>query len=442
MQSNKLETPGTNETDTPNWSLAAVEDIAQKVGTPFLLYRADIIRKKIAEIKQLTATAGLQARFAMKACSNHRVLHEMHENGIWIDAVSGNEVLRAMKAGFPVGQNPPVILYTSDVFRDNALEVIVAENILPNVGTPYMIDALAQAGYRGAIGLRLNPGFGHGHVKECDTGGPSSKHGLWFEDINDIKAQVEAAGLTVQLLHAHIGTGPEISEFQANMRRLVDFFVEHLPLFPQVNAINFGGGIPHPYKPGAARINLADIAVVFRDAQRAFSQAAGHEIRVEIEPGRFFVADGASLITRVHGLKSTRTNEKGPGQKFVMVDAGFCDLVRPAMYGSYHHIEVLGKTGQSEEDREDLVVAGPMCESGDVFTRDASEVLDPRSLPTPDVGDLIAIHDAGAYGETMSSNYNSLGRVPQVWCDDTGVHLMSRRQTLEDIIRTECFEEL
>ena len=427
------------DTSALSWSPDGLEALAQKVGTPFLLYQADIIRKKIAAIKDMTASPGLQARFAMKACSGHQVLHAMRQNGIWIDAVSGNEVLRALKAGFPSGQNPPTILYTSDVFRDNALEVIRAENILPNVGTPYMIEALARAGYRGAVGLRLNPGFGHGHVKECDTGGPSSKHGLWYEDIDAIKSQVEAAGLRVSLLHAHIGTGPEISEFQANMHRLVDFFIERLALFPQVEAINFGGGIPHPYKPGAASIDLVACGAVFRHAQQAFQDAAGRDIRVEIEPGRFFVADGASLITRVHGLKSTRTNEKGPGQKFVMVDAGFCDLVRPAMYGSYHHIEVIGKTGQPEED---LVVAGPMCESGDVFTRDADEVLDPRPLPTPEVGDLIAIHDAGAYGETMSSNYNSLGRVPQVWCDDSGAYLVSRRQTLDDIIRTECFEEL
>ena len=428
-----------SDTPAPSWSPDGLESLAQKVGTPFLMYRADIIRAKIAAITAMTDSPGLQARFAMKACSGHQVLHAMRQNGIWIDAVSGNEVLRALRAGFPSGQNPPTILYTSDVFRDNALEVIRAENILPNLGTPSMIGALAQAGYRGAVGLRLNPGFGHGHVKECDTGGPSSKHGLWYEDIEAIKHELETAGFKVSLLHAHIGTGPEIAEFQANMRRLVDFFVERLPLFPQVEAINFGGGIPHPYKPGAARIDLDACGAVFRHAQQAFQEAAGRDIRVEIEPGRFFVADGASLITRVHGLKSTRTNEKGPGQKFVMVDAGFCDLVRPAMYGSYHHIEVIGKTGQPEED---LVVAGPMCESGDVFTRDADEVLDPRPLPTPEAGDLIAIHDAGAYGETMSSNYNSLGRVPQVWCDDNGAYLVSRRQTLDDIIRTECFEEL
>jgi diaminopimelate decarboxylase len=428
------------DTSALSWSPDGLEALAQKVGTPFLLYQADIIRKKIAAIKDMTASPGLQARFAMKACSGHQVLHAMRQNGIWIDAVSGNEVLRALKAGFPSGQNPPTILYTSDVFRDNALEVIRAENILPNVGTPYMIEALARAGYRGAVGLRLNPGFGHGHVKECDTGGPSSKHGLWYEDIDAIKSQVEAAGLRVSLLHAHIGTGPEISEFQANMHRLVDFFIERLALFPQVEAINFGGGIPHPYKPGAASIDLVACGAVFRHAQQAFRDAAGRDIRVEIEPGRFFVADGASLITRVHGLKSTRTNEKGPGQKFVMVDAGFCDLVRPAMYGSFHRISVWD--APDDAPLEPVVLSGPLCESGDVFTRDDVELLQPRPLPPVQAGDLVLIHDAGAYGNTMSSNYNSIGRAPQVWLDDGAPYLISRRETFEDLVRTECFTPL
>jgi diaminopimelate decarboxylase len=427
------------ESSVPGWYLELVESIAAKIGTPFLLYRAETIRKKIADIKDMTSGPGLQARFAMKACSLHCVLKEMRDSGIWIDSVSGNEVLRALGAGFDSGQNPPKILYTSDVFRDNALEVITRENVLANIGTPQMIDDLAATGYRGAIGLRINPGFGHGHVQACDTGGPSSKHGIWFEDIDAAKKRADAAGLEVTLLHAHIGTGAEVSEFQVNIQKLVDFFVHHFDVFPKTEVVNIGGGFPHPYRPETPRIDLAACAGILREAQQIFSQKAGREIRVEVEPGRIYVADGASLITRVHGVKRTATNEKGPGQKFVMVDAGFCDLIRPAMYGSYHAIEVLGKHGEQEED---LVIAGPMCESGDVFTRDDRELLDPRSLPTPAVGDFIAIHDAGAYGEAMSSNYVSLGRVPQVWYDNGKAHLSSRRQTLEDILRTECFEEL
>ena len=124
-----------------------------------------------------------------------------------------------------------------------------------------------------------------------------------------------------------------------------------------------------------------------------------------------------------------------------MVDAGFVDLVRPAMYGSYHGIEVVGKNG--EQPAEEIVVAGPLCESGDVFTRDESELLRPRELPRPDVGDLLAIRDAGAYGYAMSSNYNSIGRAPQLWLEEDGaVEMISRRETLDDLLKAETGERV
>ncbi|MBI4587150.1 MAG: diaminopimelate decarboxylase [Planctomycetes bacterium] len=419
--------------------LDLVRKIAQRVGTPFYLYSAAEIRRRIGEIKKLAGAPGLQARYGMKACSAPRILQEMKAHGIWIDAVSGNEVLRALKAGFAAGSEPPVILFTADVFRDNALPAIIEHRIFPNIGTPQMITDLAQAGYRGPIGVRINPGFGHGHVKECDTGGPSSKHGIWFEEMDEIRRLARRHGFPITLLHAHIGTGPEIAEFQTNIRRLVEFFLELIPDYPEAAAVNLGGGIPHPYRPGAPRLDLEECARVLHRSQASLSERAGRPIRLEIEPGRYFAASGAALITRVCGLKSTRTNAKGPGQTFVLVDAGFCDLVRPAMYGSYHHMEVLGKGGGPEEP---LVVAGPLCESGDVFTRDAADLILPRPLPRPAAGDLIAIRDAGAYGEAMHSNYNSIGRAPQVWLDGGRTRLISRRETLDDLARSECDEEI
>jgi diaminopimelate decarboxylase len=123
-----------------------------------------------------------------------------------------------------------------------------------------------------------------------------------------------------------------------------------------------------------------------------------------------------------------------------MVDAGFNDLVRPAMYGSYHHISIVGKgAGRAPEP---FVVAGPLCESGDVFTRDDKELLDPRPLPQPEVGDLLVLHDAGAYGASMSSNYVSIGRVPQVFWDGGRATLVARRETIDDVMRAECDETL
>jgi diaminopimelate decarboxylase len=422
--------------------LAAVdlEAIARRVGTPFYLYDAATVRRRIADVKAIAPGDGVQARYAMKACSLRRVLQVMREAGIWIDAVSGNEVLRALAAEFPAGPQPPVVLLTADVFRDNALQVVLEHRVLPNIGSPAMLDALQRAGYRGPIGVRVNPGFGHGHVQATDTGGPSSKHGIWADDLPAVRRAAERAGLPIVLLHAHVGSGPQIDEFTANMGRLERFLADWVADFPALEAVNMGGGIPHPYRPEAPTIDLAPVGRALAAARQRLSERAGRPLRVEIEPGRYLVAPAAVLVTRVTDVKATTANDKGPGHTFVMVDAGFTDLVRPAMYGSYHHITVHGAGAGSAP--EPLVVAGPLCESGDVFTRDDRELLDPRPLPRPRIGDLLALHDAGAYGLQMSSHYNSLGRVPQVWREDGRLHLAARRETLEDIVRAECFEPL
>jgi diaminopimelate decarboxylase len=415
-------------------------ELADKVGTPFYFYDGAILRERLARLRELTAGGGLQARYAMKANSSWKVLELVREAGLWIDAVSGNEVLRARRAGLPMGAEPPVVMLTADVLRDNALTVTLENGILPNIGSPGMIDELRGAGYQGPIAVRFNPGFGHGHVQSCDTGGPSSKHGIWLDDLLRVRDAAIAAKMKVVSLHAHVGTGPAIREFDANMRRLVDVYGDLIAHFPDVVAVNLGGGIPHPYKPGAKEYDLGWYRPILVEAKEVLSRKAGRPIRIEIEPGRYPVAGMACLVARVKDVKETRSNEKGPGHTFVMVDAGFVDLVRPAMYGSYHHISIVGAgAGRAPEP---FVVAGPLCESGDVFTRDDREMLVPRELGRPDVGDLLVLHDAGAYGAAMSSNYVSLGRVPQVFWDHGKASLIARRETLEDIVRLECNEPL
>ena len=143
-------------------------------------------------------------------------------------------------------------------------------------------------------------------------------------------------------------------------------------------------------------------------------------------------------------MKRTRTNEKGSGATFAMVDAGFVDLVRPAMYGSYHEIEVVGRDNDDPNTpREPIVVAGPLCESGDIFTRDDRELLAPRLLPRPEAGDLLTLADAGAYGYAMASNYNSIGRAPQLWLEEDGtIEMISRRETIDDLLKAETSERL
>jgi diaminopimelate decarboxylase len=329
-------------------------------------------------------------------------------------------------------------MLTADVLRDNALTMVLEHGVLPNVGSPGMIDELVGAGYSGPIAVRVNPGFGHGHVQSCDTGGPSSKHGIWHEALDRLRERAAAAKLPIVLLHAHVGTGPQIKEFDENLRRLVGMLAERLPAFPDVEAVNLGGGIPHPYRPGAPRYDFAGFRALLVESAGRLEAAAGRMIRVEIEPGRYPVAGAGLLVCRVKDVKKTESNPKGPGHSFIMVDAGFNDLIRPAMYGAYHHISIVGRG--PVRTPEPFVVAGPLCESGDVFTRDDKELLDPRPLPRPEVGDLLVLHDAGAYGAAMSSNYVSIGRAPQIFWENGHATIVSRRETIDDLVRLETNE--
>jgi diaminopimelate decarboxylase len=423
----------------PNQDTDLLKKIADRVGTPFWLYDAAEMRRRIADVKALTASPGLQARFAMKACPAARVLREIKKHDLWIDAVSANECRRAQQAGFALGSNPPEILYTADVFRGAWQEVLLKDAILPNIGSPGMVQDLVEAGYRGPLALRINVGFGHGHVNACDTGGPSSKHGIWWEDVSETVEAARKAGLKIVMLHAHVGSGPKQQELRDNLKRLVAVFAGMASSFPDLEAVSVGGGLPWNYRQPEL-LDVPALARILQEGRETMSQSAGRSIRLEIEPGRYYVASACTLVTRVTDVKKTRSNEKGQGVEFIMVDAGFTDLARPAMYGSYHRITIPARAGLSLEP---FCVAGPLCESGDVFTRGADEMLEPRELPRPQRGDLLCLHDAGAYGYAMSSHYNSLGRAPQVWVEeDASVHLMSRGETLADLISSETNEVL
>ena len=168
------------------------------------------------------------------------------------------------------------------------------------------------------------------------------------------------------------------------MRHLAEVFDELMAAFPEVDAVNLGGGIPHAYRPGARPTTSRATAGDARAVER-LSEVAGRRCASKSSPAgtrsRAWAAGG-----RVKDVKATRTNQKGPGHQFIMTDAGFNDLIRPAMYGSYHKISIVGQA--PDRPPEPFVVAGPLCESGDVFTRDEHELLEPRDLPRPEPGDL------------------------------------------------------
>src|SRR5438093_3804931 len=193
-----------------------------------------------------------------------------------------------------------------------------------------------------------------------------------------------------------------------------------------------GWVIPLPVRPGSTPYYLDSLRSLLNDAVGTLSGTAGRAIRVEVEPGRCLVAGSAVLVARVSDVKETRANARGQGHTFVMVDAGFCDLLRPALYGSYHHIQVWGPGAEAPD--EPCIVAGPLCESGDIFTRGDRELVRPRLMPRPGPGALLVLQDAGAYGSAMSSNYLSIGRAAEVWWETGRGTLIARRETVEDIV--------
>ncbi|HEY7729162.1 MAG TPA: hypothetical protein VID50_12005, partial [Candidatus Eisenbacteria bacterium] len=250
-----------------------LESLAGRVGTPYFLYDAEPLRSNVARLARLTDGSGLAGRYSVKANTARKVLEIVREGGLWIDAASGNEVLRALRAGFPGGAEPPVVMLATDVFRDNALDVVRAHGVLPSLGSPGMIRDLRDAGYRGPIAVRVNPGFGHGHVESCDTGGPSSKHGIWPDDLPAVRRAAGVAGLRITGLHAHVGTGPTLREFDGNLGLLVQFFERLMPDFPDATAVDLGGGFPHPYRPQEAPLDLMRYRPVLEDARDRLSRA-------------------------------------------------------------------------------------------------------------------------------------------------------------------------
>lgn len=413
---------GTSEGDG-----ALIAAVAAEVGTPFWLYDAARIERQIARLRGFDTI-----RYAQKANSNLDLLRVMRRNGVKIDAVSNGEISRALAAGYEAGGDD--LVFTADLFDRSTLERVAALNIPVNCGSPDMIDQIAAASPGHRIWLRINPGFGHGHSNKTNTGGPFSKHGIWHEELASLAPRITAAGLDLVGLHMHIGSGVDY----AHLERVGDAMIEaYRALGLPVRAVSAGGGLSVPYREGGTEIDTAAYFEKWDSARLAIQQHQNAPVEMEIEPGRFLVAAAGCLVAEVRAVK--RVAER----YFVMVDAGFNDLARPSMYGSYHRIDFVDAGGNLVAgERHPVAVAGPLCESGDVFTQGEGGVVEFRELPLPKVGDFCVFGDAGAYGAAMSSNYNSRPLIPEVMIDGGGIRLARRRQTVEELLSLETGESL
>ena len=402
----------------------SVKDIAAKYGTPTWVYDSAVIEQRISELKSFECV-----RYAQKANSNLSILKIMKKNGVVVDAVSAGEVERAVKAGYDLKENPEAIVYTADIFDADALDVIRKYSVPVNVGSPDMIQQLGEAGIKVDVTLRINPGFGHGHSQKVNTGGDLSKHGIWHNQIKECIALGEKYGVNVNGLHMHIGSGSDfehLSEVAGAMVNAAKEFGSNLEI------ISAGGGLPIPYKKeDTTRIDVEKYFKVWDDARKEVEEIVGGKVRLEVEPGRYLIAESGYLVTKICSKKVTGDNT------FLLIDAGFNDLIRPSFYGAYHHISIIPANGELPSETEDVVVAGPLCESCDVFTQEDGGFVVKRTLPKAEVGDYLVLHDAGAYGIVMASNYNTKKIATEVLIHDGKDYEIRQRQTFEDIFRLE-----
>ena len=394
-------------------------------GCPVWVYDAQIVREKIAALHQFDVV-----RFAQKACSNIHILRLMREQGVKVDSVSLGEIERALAAGFDPKAGKDEIVFTADMIDGATLSRVHELQIPVNAGSVDMLEQLGQVSPGHRVWLRINPGFGHGHSQKTNTGGENSKHGIWYADMPAALEVLQRYNLKLVGIHMHIGSGVDYGHLEqvcgAMVRQVIDFGQD-------LEAISAGGGLSIPYREGEEAIDTDHYYGLWSAARDSIAAHLGHAVKLEIEPGRFLVAEAGVLVAQVRSVK-----EMG-SRHFVLIDAGFNDLMRPSMYGSYHHITALAADGRDlvNAPRIETVVAGPLCESGDVFTQQEGGKVETRSLPEVKPGDYLVLHDTGAYGASMSSNYNSRPLLPEVLFDNGVARLIRRRQTIQELLALE-----
>jgi len=413
----------------------AIVELARRFGTPVFVYDAAMIAQRIADLAEFDVV-----RYAQKACSNLAILDLVRRHGVVVDAVSAGEIRRALAAGFqPDKGEPPQIVYTADIFDRESLDLVIEHLIPVNCGSPDMIDQYGQRVPGGQITLRINPGFGHGHSQKTNTGGEGSKHGIWHEQLDDCVQRAAQYDLTIAGLHMHIGSGADLKHLSQVCQAMAK---TASAVGPTIQTISAGGGLSTPYREDDQPLDLAAYYALWNGTRQQLAEEFGHAVRLEIEPGRYLVAESGSLITEIRAIKHMGAN------LFYLVDAGFNNLARPILYGAYHPLAVCSTHTSSEPGHpslpvaagprlQEVIIGGPLCESGDIFTQTEGGYVAKRTLPEAQVGDYLVIGCTGAYGAVMGSNYNSKPLAAEVLLEDGTAHLIRTTQTFDDLIRGE-----
>lgn len=403
------------ENDSGNMMIGGIRanDIADEFGTPVYVTDESIVRQNYRRIHEAFAKhMDTRIHYACKANTSLAILRILEQEGSCIDAVSIGEVLTCIKAGF----SPDRVLYTGVNVSNSELRALVDAKVPINIDSESQLERLAQISTDVQLSFRITPDIGSGHSDKVITGRKDSKFGLPDQRTVETYRRALELGFDVRGIHAHIGSGGQsVEPFIDLMWVLVDKVNEiRDELGIQLDFIDMGGGIGVPYKPNEPEMDVDELAMSLTDIIKDETDVK----TIAVEPGRYIVCDSTVLLTRCVDVKN-----KGI-KNYIGVDAGFNTLVRPAFYDSYHHVAIANKFSKACENKFDIV--GPICESGDHLARD-------RALPAPAEGDVIAVYDAGAYGFSMASTYNSRPKCREVLVSGGKAELIREADDMEDL---------
>nr|WP_319373695.1 diaminopimelate decarboxylase [uncultured Methanobacterium sp.] len=410
----------TNEKGNLDIGGADALEIAQEYGTPLYVTDEMRVRDNYQRVYQAFSNeySDFKIFYAAKANTSLAMMKILESEGSCIDAVSPGEIYTALLAGF----EPDRILYTGNNVTTEELQFALDAGVRMNLDSISMLERLAELpGAKGTkISFRVNPMVGAGHHDHCITGGELSKFGIMEHEAVEVYQKAQELGFQPVGIHTHIGSGildPE--PFKLAVQVLMDVAGRvHKEAGVTFEFIDFGGGLGIPYTPEEGLLGIEKFAGEIVGLYRDKLQEHGMKNPTMcIEPGRYIVGDASYLLTQVNTVKQSY-------RKFVGVNAGFNTLLRPTMYGSYHHILVADKP--EAEPSENIDVAGNVCESGDLFARD-------RPLPEIKEGDILAIMNAGAYAFSMASQYNSRPLPAEVMVCDGDVDIIRERETFADL---------
>jgi len=357
------------------------ERIVKDFGSPLYAYDEDDIRTRCRELQE--SFPGMDLYYACKANTNPEIIKIIFGERFGVETVSPGEISVAEKAGVPVRR----MTFTCGSIDEQELVSIARKRIRIHLDSLHQVEVFGRHFPGKEISVRLNQGIGAGHHAHVITGGPDSKFGIDVSHIARLKKLARKHRLRITGLHQHIGSN--ILDASIFLKAMAALFSTAFH-FPHLENLDFGGGFGVPYGPGERALNLGILGKKVQAIASDFAERYGRPVAMSFEPGRYLVARAGYLIVKVNDIK------RNPEKTFVGVNSGFNHLIRPAMYGSYH--EIVNAT-HPERAREQATIAGNMCESGDVFARD-------RRFPMPRLGDILVIKNAGAYGYTMSSDYN------------------------------------